>query len=174
MNIREAKDHDRDAIRLVHLDAFGQVEGPVVAKLALDLLTDETAKPVLALVAKERGAIVGSIVFSSVTIRGQEYLAAYILAPLAVAKAAQGRGIGLALIRHGIGMIKERGADLVLVLGDPRYYTRSGFSSAHSIQPPYELEHPQAWMAREIKQGVLGKVEGAVVCSVSLSAPEHW
>ncbi len=174
MNTREATDQDRDAIKLVHLDAFGEVEGPVVAKLALDLLTDETAQPVLALVAEERGAVVGSIVFSSVTIRGHEDLVAYILAPLAVAQAAQGRGLGRALIGHGIGMIEERGADLVLVLGDPHYYTRSGFSSVHGIQPPYELEHPQAWMAREIKRGVLGRAKGVVVCPASLRAPEHW
>lgn len=174
MNIREATDQDRDAIKLIHLDAFGEVEGPVVAKLALDLLMDETAQPVLALVAEERGAVVGSIIFSTVTIRGHEDLVAYILAPLAVAQVAHGRGHGRALIDCGISMLEERGADLVLVLGEPRYYTRSGFTSAHSIQPPYELEHPQAWMAREIKQGVLGKAKGVVVCAVSLRAPEYW
>lgn len=108
MNTREATDQDREAIKLVHLDAFGEVEGPVVAKLALDLLTDETAQPVLALVAEERGAVVGSIVFSSVTIRGHEDLVAYILAPLAVAQAAQGRGFGRALIGHGISMHDRR------------------------------------------------------------------
>lgn len=174
MKIREATYQDREALELVHLDAFDRVEGPVVAKLALDLLVDDTAKPMLALVAEERGAVIGSIIFSSVTITGHEDIVAYILAPLAVAKVSQGKGIGLALIGHGLRTLEERGAGLVLVLGDPNYYSRSGFRSFHKIEPPYKLKYPQAWMAREIEPGVLEKAKGVVICASSLSSPEYW
>ena len=150
-------------------------EGPTVSQLAGALLSDETARPILSLVAEDDdGEVVGSIIFSSVTITDHEGVSAYILAPLAVRNERQGQGIGTELINSGLKMLKDSGAELVLVLGDPRYYSRSGFKADHNLQPPYKLEYPEAWMAREIRQGVLERVEGLVKCASSLESPEHW
>lgn len=174
MKIRQSTSKDIGDVRVVHYNAFGQPEGPIVSQLAVDLLADKTAQPILSLVAEENDEVVGSVIFSSVTITDYENISAYILAPLAVVKASQGKGVGAALINRGLKMLEDRGAELVLVLGDPHYYSRSGFKAGHKIDPPYKLEYPEAWMVKEIKQGVLQKVEGVVRCAVSLDSPELW
>ncbi|MFN5749390.1 MAG: N-acetyltransferase, partial [Pseudanabaena sp.] len=63
MKIREATTDDSDLIRNLHLDAFGKEDGFAVSRLAIDLLADETAKPLLALIAENETDIVGSIIF---------------------------------------------------------------------------------------------------------------
>jgi predicted N-acetyltransferase YhbS len=83
VRIREAQASDAPGIKAVHLAAFGD-EGQVVAELALALIADESAKPILVLVAESEKGVVGSIVFSSVHISGPESGPSYILAPLAV------------------------------------------------------------------------------------------
>ena len=94
MNIRESKSKDLNSIHLVHEDAFGEPEGKVVAQLACDILVDETAKPLLSLVAEDIDKIVGNIIFSSVKIVGNAELSAYILAPLALLKKHQQKSLG--------------------------------------------------------------------------------
>jgi len=158
----------------VHRAAFGATEGATIAKLVGELLEDETARPTLSLVAEVEGQLVGSVLFSRVVVEGHEELAGHILAPLAVDEAQQGRGVGSALIARGLELLRERGTAFVLVLGDPRYYSRAGFGPSRDLIPPHELEHPEAWMVQELQPGVLDGVQGPVRCALSLSAPEHW
>ena len=173
MRIREAQASDAQRIRGVHLAAFRD-EGPVVADLALALITDESAKPILVLVAESEKGEVGSIVFSSVHIPGSESGPSYILAPLAVAPEMQRMGIGRQLIESGLTVLRERGAELVFVLGDPRYYGRFGFSTGHKVRAPYDLPYPEAWMCLPLGEVIPEKVKGQLVCADSLNRPEHW
>ncbi|NOR68328.1 MAG: GNAT family N-acetyltransferase [Methylomarinum sp.] len=175
MNIRESVENDKKAIRKVHLNAFGQSEGETVSQLAIDLLEDKTAQPILSLVAEQDNEIIGNVIFSSVSIEGAENVSAYILAPLAVSKFEQNKGVGTQLINKGLETLKERGAEIVLVYGDPNYYMRTGFKAGHKLTPPYRLQYPvEAWMAQEIVEGILSKTQGAVQCAKSLSSPEYW
>jgi predicted N-acetyltransferase YhbS len=177
VKIRESTSQDHSAIREIHENAFGQPEGLIVSELACDILVDQTALPILSLLAEESNKIVGNIIFSAVKIEGcEEDISAYILAPLAVVKECQGKGIGKSLIQNGLITLQERGAELVFVLGDPNYYSRSGFESVNrcNLKPPYHLEYPEAWMVLELKQGALKKAEGVVRCASSLDSPEHW
>lgn len=173
MHIRKANAADLPGIRPVHLDAFG-TEGEAVAKLALALIDDETAQPVLALVAEADGEVVGSSIFSAVHIRGADDLAACILAPLAVARRYQRTGIGRALIERGLDALRATGAHLVFVLGDPRYYERFGFRSHHHVRAPYDLPNRDAWMALGLQGNAIESVSGQLVCARSLNEPEHW
>jgi putative acetyltransferase len=174
MKIRAATADDAEPIGNLHLDAFGKDEGPAVSRLAIDLLADETAQPLLALVAENGTDIVGSIIFSAVEVRGCEGIVAYILAPLAVASSFQRRGIGRALIERGLQILKDRGTDLVFVLGNPKYYSRYGFVHHHHFSPPYELPYREAWMAISLRGNALESATGQIVCARSLSAPEYW
>ena len=175
MQIRESVESDKDAIRIVHQKAFGEPEGEVVSQLAINLLEDKTAQPILSLVAEQNNEIVGNVIFSLVNIKGFKGVSAYILAPLAVAKDNQGKGIGTELINKGLEMLKERGAVIVLVYGDPNYYMRTGFEAGHNLKAPYELEYPEeAWMAQELVEGTLAKTQGIVQCASSLNSPELW
>jgi len=173
VQIRRASASDLESIRKVHVDAFGN-EGVKISELALALIADETAQPLLALVAEADGEVVGSVIFSAVQIMGAENVSAYILAPLAVAKRLHRMGIGRELIETGLGALRERGANLVFVLGDPRYYGRFGFSPYHRVRAPYDLPYPEAWRARALQGGSLESVSGQLVCARSLNSPEHW
>lgn len=174
MNIRESNSEDINAIRSLHEEAFGEPEGKVVAQLACDILIDETAMPLLSLVAEENNKIAGHVIFSSVTIEGDKELSVYILAPLAVSKDYQKMGLGTKLINYGLNTLKQRSADIILVLGDPEYYRRTGFQSGHNIEAPYNLEYPEAWMALELKPGKLTHAKGVARCASSLASPEYW
>ena len=159
---------------MVHQNAFDLSEGETVSQLTIDLLEDKTAVPILSLVAEQDNEIIGNVIFSSVNIEGVEGVSAYILAPLAVTRLVQRSGIGTQLINKGLETLKERGAKIVLVYGDPNYYTRTGFKAGHNLEAPYKLEYPEAWMAQELVKGVLAKTQGMVRCALSLNSPEHW
>ena len=178
VKIRETTSQDRNTIRQIHLDAFGESEGPIVSNLAGDLLGDETALPLLSLGAEADSHIVGNIIFSSVKIDdADEDVSAYILAPLAVIKRYQQKGIGKSLITQGLAILKESGADLVFVYGDPNYYSQTGFEPAipHHFKPPYPLEYPdEAWMVQELSKGALDRISGTIQCALSLCHEELW
>ena len=61
MNIRIATTHDGDAIRQLYLSAFTEEENEVVATLAVELLDENSALPILSLVAEMEGAVVGHV-----------------------------------------------------------------------------------------------------------------
>jgi len=175
MKIRESVENDKKSIRKVHENAFDQSERDTVSQLAIDLLEDKTALPILSLVAERDNEIIGNVIFSSVNIEGVEGVSAYILAPLAVTRFAQRSGIGTQLINKGLEILKERGAEIVLVYGDPNYYMRIGFKAGHNLKPPYKLKYPEeAWMAQELVEGTLSKTQGIVQCASSLNSPEYW
>lgn len=159
----------------MYLNAFDQPEGETVAQLAIDLLEDATALPILSLVAEEDKEIIGNIIFSSANIEGVEGVSAYILAPLAVTKFAQRKGVGTHLINKGLEILKALGAEIVLVYGDPDYYIRTGFRAGHNLKPPYKLKYPEeAWMAQALVENILSKTQGTVQCALSLNSPEYW
>jgi predicted N-acetyltransferase YhbS len=174
MEIRETTEKDKKAIHALHSNAFDEEEAESVAQLAVDLLEDATARPLLSLVAEVDGEIVGHVIFSSISVEGGCVDNGYIMAPLAVSGNCQGKGVGSGLIRNGLETLESRGAGFVLVLGDPDYYRRSGFGAGHGLRPPYDLDYPEAWMAIELDRGALSDVEGVVRCADCLMAPEHW
>jgi putative acetyltransferase len=50
-----------------------------------------------------------------------------VLSPVGVLPAHQRRGVGTALIRHGLQLLRERAVPLVFLEGSPLYYSRFGF-----------------------------------------------
>ncbi len=53
----------------------------------------------------------------------------------------QATGIGAALIKQGLALLKTSGVELVFVLGHPGYYPRSGFTPAGVLgfDAPYPI-----------------------------------
>lgn len=174
MIIRHSKEAEKADIFSLHQHAFDSSEALSVAQLTIDLLDDQTALPLLSLVADANRKLVGHILFTSAGTADTQTGKGYILAPLAVLPEMQGKGIGQALIKQGLDELRMRGADYVLVLGDPKFYKRCGFHTRHSIQPPYTLDYPEAWMAQELHSDGLQNVEGILKCAQSLSSPKHW
>lgn len=148
---------ERSVIRSINEAAFGR---PDEADLVDSLRTEGVV--LVSLVAELEKRIVGHILFSRMSIettRGSVSAAA--LAPMAVLPEHQRRGIGGRLIRHGLDLLRERGEQVVIVVGHPDYYPRFGFSSekARSLESPFP---PDAFMAMELSPGALDGIRGRV------------
>jgi len=179
MKIRDTTEVDAAAICALHEAAFGPQAGPVVAALAVALLHDATAWPLVSLLAIDGQNVVGHILFTHVRIAGvKDSPCAHILAPLAVRPDRQRQGIGGNLVKEGLSYLKESGCTLVFVLGHPEYYPRFGFQPAGRLgfEAPYPIprKNVDAWMVRELKQETIGNVRGMIRCAESLEKPEHW
>jgi putative acetyltransferase len=179
LKIRSATESERNEILNIHEQAFGKVKGPVIAKLVNDLLNDETARPILSLVAVANDKLVGHILFTNAVIaKTVNSISAQILAPLAILPDEQKRGIGEILINEGLRLLKESGTELVFVLGHPTYYPRCGFipAGAHGFEAPYPIpeEHAEAWMVQALIGDVLKNNAGKIQCSKVLNEPQHW
>ncbi|WP_230776591.1 hypothetical protein [Roseiconus lacunae] len=57
IQVRPARSDDRDCILVVHLDAFGGDEGPVIVSLLQEMLDDPTAEPMHSFVAESNDKI---------------------------------------------------------------------------------------------------------------------
>lgn len=119
-----------DAIDRVNRLAF---DGPDEAVL-VDRLRDSNAFiPQLSVVAEENGTIVGHILFTRLQLDPPTTTRVISLAPMAVLPELQRRGIGSALVRHGLEVARELGEELVVVIGHPAYYPRFGFTPASGL-----------------------------------------
>ena len=72
-------------------------------------------------------------------------------------------GIGAALMRHAIAEAARLGHAAILLVGDPEYYARFGFSAAKTaglaMPGPFE---PRRLLALELIEGTLDGVAGVV------------
>jgi putative acetyltransferase len=156
--IRVEQPGDVPHIRDIVVHAFGQrAEADLVDRLRAD------GDALISLVAvAENGELVGHILFSRLPIEGARgrVTEAAALAPLAVRPEHQGKGIGHALTRAGIRACTARGLAAIIVVGDPKFYRRFGFSAeaARSLRSPYPGD---AFMALELKPGAL-RAKGTV------------
>jgi len=91
---------------------------------------------------------------------------ALLLGPLAVDPSAAGCGIGSALMRHAIDEAKDRGHGAIILVGDPEYYERFGFTAEKTgelaMPGPYEKRR---FLALELKPGHLDGAHGILRAS---------
>lgn len=87
----------------------------------------------LSLIAEDsRGEIVGHIAFSPVRINDVAG-AYYGLGPVSVIPDKQNQGIGTVLIKDGMARLEVLGAELVVVMGESKYYRRFGFVTREDL-----------------------------------------
>jgi predicted N-acetyltransferase YhbS len=88
---------------------------------------------------------------------------ALLLGPLAVEERERNRGIGGALTRRALATARRRGHRAVLLVGDPAYYQRFGFSAEKTgalwLPGPFERHR---LLACELKAGALDGARGLV------------
>ncbi|HUG58520.1 MAG TPA: N-acetyltransferase [Candidimonas sp.] len=89
----------------------------------------------LSLVAEEESKVVGHIAVSPITI-SNERAQWYGLGPVSVSPERQGQGIGSGLIRQALAELRRLGAAGCVVLGDPHYYGRFGFTATSNLVLP--------------------------------------
>lgn len=158
------------------MSAFSEGEREIVAKLAIDLLSEDTTPQTISLIAEIDGIIVGHTAFSPVRIDRNENFHGYILAPLGVKPEYQKRRIGSELIEYGMRLLSEMAVNVVFVYGDPKYYGRFGFSadSARRYTAPYPLQYPFGWLALVLRECDSDSAPAAITCVDSLCDPELW
>ena len=109
-----------DQIRNIHLGSFPDASE---ADLVDNLQKSGDAK--ISLIAIDyNGEVIGHVMFSNLTTSFK----ALSLAPVAVDKNYRKQGIAENLIRAGLELAKDGGWEGAVVLGNPHYYQRFGFS----------------------------------------------
>jgi putative acetyltransferase len=158
MNIREEAPPDRPEVDALLRETFGRDdESELVSRLRQDGVIGA------ALVAEAEGEIVGHLVLS--WLRAQmdgRPIRAVALAPMAVRPAHQRRGVGSRLLTAAIADSRRIGAQAIIVLGHPAYYSRFGFSAALAAKLAAPFAGP-AFMALELVPHALAGARGSVV-----------
>ncbi len=157
VTIRHELPADIPAIHRVNQRAFPQ---ETEAKL-VDLIR-ERGNSTLSLVAVNGAEVVGHVLFSPVTLDPQNELQGLGLGPVAILPEMQGKGFGSRLIEKGLSICRERGYDFVVLLGDPRYYSRFGFIPAAEFGLDNEYGVGEEFQARELKPGILNGTRALV------------
>lgn len=130
--------------------------------LVVDLRKSKNFIPKLSLVAIFDDKIVGYILFTKIKIGKSTELA---LAPLAVLPEYQRQGIGKKLIKEGHKIAKKLGYHFSFVLGNEKYYPKSGYvpASRYGIKAPFEVadENFMAIKLNDTDKEIAGTVEYA-------------
>ena len=159
VEIRKEQPQDIPIFHQVNKRAFGQLlEADLVDRLR------RNCKDLLSLVAVAGNEIVGHILFSSVTVEGEETTAqGMALAPMAVLPEYQKQGIGSKLVRAGIVRLASSDCAFVIVLGHADYYPRFGFEPARNYGVRCEWEVPDdAFMILVLNESVMQGISGVV------------
>jgi predicted N-acetyltransferase YhbS len=112
------------------------------------------------------GKLIGTVQLWHVATEGPQRTplqGALLLGPLAVDPEQQGRGIGAALMQTAIGEARGRGFSAIILVGDPEYYDRFGFSAslAAKLAMPGPFERRRL-LARELVPGALSDISGVL------------
>jgi putative acetyltransferase len=100
---------------------------------------------VLSLVAEDGGVVVGYIAFARIMVEGGETpFRAVALAPLAVYSDYQSQGVATQLVREGHACLAFLGETLSVVVGEPQYYGRFGYSNRRVAG--FESEYQSAYL----------------------------
>lgn len=140
--IRPERPGDEAAIYAVHVAAF-----PTDAEARLVDALRSAGRLTASLVAEVEGVIVGHVAFSPVT-AGEAMGTG--LAPVAVLKAYQKRGIAARLIEAGLTACRDAGIGWAVVLGEPAYYRRFGFGPASAVGLVDEYGGGEAFQVMEL------------------------
>jgi len=179
MEIRTGFKDDRTSIVGLFTSAFSESEGPeegrAIGQLAQTLLDRTPQNDIHVFSAWRDGVIAGCIVFTRLDFVG-ESREVFMMAPVAVATAWQGQGVGQALISHGLDALRGHGVDVAVTYGDPAYYARTGFApvSQQVIPAPLPLSQPEGWQAQSLNDRALEAMAGRATCVAAFDNPDYW
>ncbi|WP_127124482.1 GNAT family N-acetyltransferase [Pseudoflavitalea rhizosphaerae] len=131
--IRREEPSDIDAIDQVTKAAFASAAYSSGTESFIIKALRISGQLTVSLVAEDEGDLIGHIAISPVTVSSGRS-GWYGLGPVSVAPSKQGSGVGSGLIRAAIDALKEMHAAGCVVLGEPSYYGRFGFSTDDRLQ----------------------------------------
>ncbi len=148
---------DAAAIERLHERTFGPGR---FAKTAYRLREQAAHRLDASFTARIGTLLVGSVWLSPVRIGETKAL---LLGPLTVEPAFRERGVGQALIERALKEAKARGHRLVILVGDERYYGKSGFKrippGRATMPGPVD---PARLLVAELEEGAFDGVSGPI------------
>lgn len=132
LDLQPERPEDAEAVERLHARAFGPGR---FARTAYRIREQQAHDPALSFAARVGSLLVGSVRMTHVRVGGSE---GFLLGPLTVDPAFESRGIGRALIERASAAAEAQGAGFVLLVGDLRYYEKSGFRRV----PPGSIRFP--------------------------------
>jgi len=153
----------------------GEAEGKLIGDLVRTLLSTTPERDLFVFTAEKDGAIVGSICFSRLSY-DQDERTVFILSPVGVAPEYQGKGVGKALLEHGLQALGKLQIEVCVTYGDPKYYSKVGFRqiTQRFAQAPFDLKHPEGWLAQSLTDVELTPLHGSSRCVAALNSPVYW
>lgn len=161
--IRSENADDAAAIRALLEASF-----PTAAEARLVDALRGSGQLSISLVAVENQRVVGHVAFSPITVEGTPLGLG--LAPLAVLPEHRRGGVGARLVRAGLERCQSEKVPLVVVLGDPAYYSRFGFESAQRWALRDEYQGGAAFQALELVAGAVPAGGGLVQYGAEFAA----
>jgi putative acetyltransferase len=147
VTIRPAQPDDAAGILTVVEDAFsygGTRDAAEELAIVRATWSAPDGRPLIELVADEDGAVIGHLQAAPGRLDGRDSGVAGV-APVCVASTHQRHGTGSALMGALVGAAEEVRWPLLVLLGDPEYYTRFGFEPAAPLglnYPPVGADNP--------------------------------
>lgn len=160
----------------VFTSAEGEKEGQLVGNLTLELSSAIDNEEIVCFGVYEKISIVGAIFFTRLRFNEDINTKVYMLAPVAVSTEHQGKGIGQALINHGLNTLKKRSVDIVITYGDPSFYSKVGFEplSERVIRAPLELSMPAGWQGQSLTAEPIPTINERAICVKAFNDPVYW
>lgn len=161
ISIRNEKTTDVAAREHLLDVAYGRVR---FTKPSAQIRRGRLAADGLSLVAIDNGNVVGTVRLWHV--EAGEGAKALLLGPLAVHPDYRCEGLGAQLMQRAIRNARMRGHKAVLLVGDPEYYSRFGFSAEKTgmLVMPGDCEAHRV-LALELMEGALDGASGAVLAA---------
>lgn len=158
----------------VFSNSEGKEEGVLIGKLVSELIATTDAQDILGFVATTQDKIIGCVFFTRLTFENNAN--AYILSPMAVNTEEQGKGVGQQLITFGINHLRDANVDLVFTYGDPKFYSKVGFTnvSEEDVKAPLKLTYPEGWLAQSLTGGIVKPISGVSHCVSALNKQIYW
>jgi predicted N-acetyltransferase YhbS len=161
IQIRHERLSDIDAREVLLDDSFGETR---YRKSSERLREDRLPAEGLSFIASEGRRVIGTARLWSVSVgNGTQAL---LLGPVAVAEDCRSRGLGGAMVRRAIQAARKLGYGAIVLVGDPAYYNRFGFSGEKTgalwMPGPFERHR---LLGRELKAGALDGARGMIAAT---------
>jgi predicted N-acetyltransferase YhbS len=106
--------------------------------------------------------LIGTIRYWPILV-GSSRMPSIMLGPIAIAADLRSNGLGSTMIRHSLARAAELGHQSVILVGDPGYYARFGFSRDHAraLSLPGPVD-PDRFQGLELVPGALADAKGAI------------
>ena len=164
-----------DLFRATFTASEGADEGAVIGDFVTALLSSTPAQDIFVFSALEGGTVQASAIFTRLRF-ADDARRAFILSPMAVATAQQGKGLGQKLLHHAFGQLRDTGVDVAFTYGDINFYGRVGFRQVDETlaKAPLPLSYPEGWLAQSLTGAELIPLKGESTCVPALNNPALW